>query len=135
MASQMEDNKTYNLEQKFKRSLDDFFNSLLQLLNNDPDIIAAKTILYSYKISDVINYFGKKIAKDEKEYQTLKTFTVYLNFQDDIYGPLPSDKIEKIRNIWKELDNENKNNVWLYFKLFVQLSIKHKKLQDPQGPI
>ncbi len=120
-----EDNKVYNLEQKFKRSLDDFFNSLLQILNNDPDIIAAKTILYSYKISDTINYFGKQISKDEKEYQTLKTFTTYLNTKDNIYGPLPSDKVQKIRDIWKELDDENKKNVWLYFKLFVQLSIKY----------
>lgn len=122
--------KTAELEQLFKKELTKLFDDLMVRLNNDADLIVATTLIWNYKISDIIGYMYKKILPDEKEYGTLKGFGNYIMKNDIVFGILPADKIEKTRNIWAALDNDNKKSLWKYFQFFVKISSKYKNLLD-----
>lgn len=119
-----------NYLEKFNNTFNEFMDDLINLFPNDSDLRMYKNMLSTalcvddkvlnniFKVSVVENYGQQLLAKDE---------TFFLNHD---YTELSSINVEynallnKIRTYWSNMNENNKNTIWKYFKVLILLSNK-----------
>ena len=111
------------LENIFKIQLINLFNDLLIVFSNDSFLLELKLVLEDkiknlYFFKNLDYYFSKEVEdcinnKDDKIlFRTNYTFV-----------PTSKEDILKIRllNYWKTLSNKNKDKVWCYLNILLQI--------------
>ena len=69
-------------------------------------------------IQNVLPYKAKIFKEDEN----------FFISNEKIFGKLPRTEVDFFRKIVKDLDNEDKEGLWNYFKVFVALAEGYKKI-------
>ena len=113
-----------------KDTLVSFFDDLIDLLPEEPDLVIVRIFLKDrIPIMDVMNYIVNELLPLEE----------MVNSQDDkfflehniLFSKLDSKKVNHFKRIWLTggLDKENKNTIWKWFKSFIYIAKKYKKLR------
>ena len=125
------------LLEKLKKSLLMFIDELISILPNESDLLIVRFFLKdNIPISDVMDYTIKKILPLEEFVLTkndkffLENNVMFEELRED-YKNLDVTQKEKInyfKNIWlNDLDEDNKNVIWDWFKLFLNIAKTYNK--------
>lgn len=74
---------------------------------------------------NVLNIYGKRIHEQDESFFLQESYEVYHQYLQENYNDL--NLLQKLKNIWKDLDQENKQTVWKYLKLLCILCEKCKR--------
>jgi hypothetical protein len=115
---------------KFNSTFKEFLDDTKSVFPNDEEMVMYNTTIRAAMCIDnrmvlnifresVIEPFGDKIlARDE-------TFFIKRDYSDFTYSNVEYDAfIEKIKTYWGEMNAENRDIVWKYFKVLILLSKK-----------
>jgi len=118
-----------NYLEKFNVTFTEFIDDVISLFPNDSDLRMYKTaivtaIKFDNKLAinifndSVVNKYGKQLLdRDESFFLNHDYNEVGINKE---YNAL----IDKVKNYWTTMNDENKNIVWKYFKVLILLSQK-----------
>tara|TARA_B100000900_G_scaffold416191_1_gene449890 strand:- start:10639 stop:11055 length:417 start_codon:yes stop_codon:yes gene_type:complete len=132
-----DNDKFYNM---FNDTLSNFIKDLINVFPNDNDFKLFKT---SSNIVKMANYkkplelfnlglndeFKKNIREKNEDFFLNNDYSDVLNNEDlqkegDVNNDINNQLILKLKNYWKELDDENKETVWKYFTILLKLCDK-----------
>ena len=71
---------------------------------------------------NVLNLYGPRIHAKDESFFLQESYEVYHEFLKENYNDL--NLLQQLKNIWKDLDAENKDTVWKYLKLLCILCEK-----------
>jgi hypothetical protein len=114
----------------FKTNLIKFLDALIEQFPSEGDLAVLRVFLSEQiPIEDVLIVFSKRllpykqmiINKDEK----------FFVEGDDVFKGVSSDTVSYCKNIWlsEKITVEDKEQIWKWFKLFVNLSEKYINLK------
>jgi hypothetical protein len=107
----------------FKTKIVEFLDALIEQFPHEGDFIILRVFLAEQiPIQDVVEVFARRIIpfsdivrkKDEKFFLEC----------EDVFKGLGKDKVSYFKNIWTSgnLDEDDKENIWKWFHLFLSLS-------------
>ena len=110
----------------FKTNLIKFLDALIEQFPSEGDLAVLRVFLSEQiPIEDVLIVFSKRLLpykqmilnKDEK----------FFIEGDDVFKGVSSDTVSYCKNIWlsDKITGEDKEQIWKWFKLFVNLSEKY----------
>ena len=110
----------------FKTNLIKFLDALIEQFPSEGDLAVLRVFLSEQiPIEDVLIVFSKRLLpykqmilnKDEK----------FFIEGDDVFKGVSSDTVSYCKNIWlsEKITSEDKEQIWKWFKLFVNLSEKY----------
>jgi hypothetical protein len=110
----------------FKTNLIKFLDALVEQFPSEGDLAVLRVFLSEQiPIEDVLIVFSKRLLpykqmilnKDEK----------FFIEGDDVFKGVSSDTVSYCKNIWlsEKITGEDKEQIWKWFKLFVNLSEKY----------
>jgi hypothetical protein len=114
----------------FKTNLIKFLDALIEQYPSEGDLAVLRVFLSEQiPIEDVLVIFSKRLLpykqmimnKDEK----------FFIEGDDVFKGVSSDTVSYCKNIWLsyKITNEDKEQIWKWFTLFVNLSEKYINLK------
>lgn len=114
----------------FKTNLIKFLDALIEQFPSEGDLAVLRVFLSEQiPIEDVLVIFSKRllpykqmiINKDEK----------FFIEGDDVFKGVSSDTVSYCKNIWlsEKITSEDKEQIWKWFKLFVNLSEKYMNVK------
>jgi hypothetical protein len=114
----------------FKTNLIKFLDALIEQFPSEGDLAVLRVFLSEQiPIEDVLIVFSKRLLpykqmilnKDEK----------FFIEGDDVFKGVSSDTVSYCKNIWlsEKITGEDKEQIWKWFKLFVNLSEKYINLK------
>ena len=114
----------------FKTNLIKFLDALIEQFPSEGDLAVLRVFLSEQiPIEDVLIVFSKRLLpykqmimnKDEK----------FFVEGDDVFKGVSSDTVSYCKNIWlsDKITGEDKEQIWKWFKLFVNLSEKYINLK------
>jgi|TARA_B110001450_G_scaffold205878_1_gene195915 hypothetical protein len=122
----------------FTNYIQEFIDKFCDCYPEDTDLSNFKTYILILKKTNprkILELFDKYCVKYKTQIKNKdEEFLLTANFIKDkikiehiINENNSFDIIEKIRNYWREMDNEMKENIWKYLNLFLMLSTKINK--------
>ena len=122
----------------FTNYIQEFIDKFCDCYPEDTDLSNFKTYILILKKTNprkILELFDKYCVKYKTQIKNKdEDFLLTANFMKDkikiehiINENNSFDIIEKIRNYWREMDNEMKENIWKYLNLFLMLSTKINK--------
>ena len=122
----------------FTNYIQEFIDKFCDCYPEDTDLSNFKTYILILKKTNprkILELFDKYCVKYKTQIKNKdEEFLLTANFMKDkikiehiINENNSFDIIEKIRNYWREMDNEMKENIWKYLNLFLMLSTKINK--------
>lgn len=110
----------------FKTNLIKFLDALIEQFPSETDFIIVRIFLSEQvPIEEVIKIFSSRILP-YKQMVLSKDDKFFLNC-NDIFEGLGKDKVSYFKNIWisPQITIEDKEQIWRWFKLFVNLTEKY----------
>lgn len=109
----------------FKTNLIKFIDALIEQLPDESDLIVLRIFLQEQiPIEDVMITFSRRLipCKDMILNKEEKFFLEH----NDVFTGVSSDTVNYCKNIWtsKKITVEDKEQIWKWFRLFVNLSEK-----------
>lgn len=112
----------------FKTKIIEFLDALIEQFPNEGDFIILRVILAEQVPMDqVIQIFGARILP-YKQMVLAKNEKFFLECED-VFAGVGQDKVSYFKNIWTSgnLDDDDKENIWQWFKLFLTLTENYAK--------
>ena len=113
----------------FKTNLIKFFDALLEQIPNEPDLIILRMGCDQVAIDTVLDMFAQRIIpyKDMVLYRDERFFMECT----DIFSGMQKDKVSYFKNLWSspQFNSEDKDEIWRWFKLFLQLALKWEAMK------
>jgi hypothetical protein len=119
-----------NYLEKFNTTFIEFINDIIRIFPEDPDIQIYKAAIETAIALDpkfIITRFNETLVKDygKELLERNDNFFINYNYTDIIaqnqgYNAI----ITKIKNAWVQMNNENKEVIWKYFKILILLATK-----------
>ena len=75
--------------------------------------------------STVMVPYGDQIKKRDENFFLQKAYTEYNDMYKQYYNDL--NIVEKLKNVWSTLDDHNKETVWTYMEVLMQLVLRTQK--------
>lgn len=104
-----------------------FLDNLLLRFPNESNLILARIFIKDQiQISDIMDYIIttllplKQLVIDKNEKFFLEN--------NILFEKIKSNTVNHFKNIWIELDTEDKETLFMWFNLFLNLAEKYKKL-------
>lgn len=115
----------------FKDNLIKFLNAIIEQFPNEGDFVILRIMLGDQiPVEDAMKIFADRISpyvymiknKDER----------FFLESTDLFEGLAKDKVNYFRNIWlsKQLNEEDREELWKWFRLFANLAVKYKELSN-----
>ena len=112
----------------FKHNLLDFLSNLIEQFPKEGDFVLLKILLSDQvPIDEAMKIFSDRIlpyvdmikARDER----------FFLESTDLFEGIANDKVNYFRNIWlsPNLNQEDKDNLWKWFRLFSNLAVKYSQ--------
>ena len=122
----------------FTKYIQEFIDKFCDCYPEDTDLSNFKTYILILKKTNprkILELFDKYCIKyktqienkDEEFLLTADFMKDKIKIENVINEDNTFDIIEKIRNYWREMDNDMKENIWIYLNLFLRLSTKINK--------
>lgn len=117
------------VSKKLKKQVVNLLDDFLQIIPEDTDLLMIRIFFETSVNPNTIMegfiqwvYPWKQQIKDRDE--------KYFQDNDNMFGPLPLDKVKKIRTMYNDgtFDEEDKEVIWNYFNVFIGLIEKFKKV-------
>ena len=110
------------IEIKFKKLMLDFNDQLMVLYPHDTDLILSRMFIRAVDNSELLTGFKKFVlpAKSLAINRDIKFFDVAKE------NPIAEKYFGKFQTRWSNLLDENKDKIWQYIQLSVQLAEAHK---------
>lgn len=113
----------------FKDNLIKFLNAIIEQFPDEGDFVILRIMLSDQiPIEDAMKIFSDRIHpyvymiknKDER----------FFLESTDLFEGLAKDRVNYFRNIWlsKQLNDEDRDELWKWFRLFANLAVKYKEL-------
>ena len=119
-------NLCLELKDQLIRLLDD----LIEICPNEPDILKIRFFFEHFTDSEkVMGEFVTWVLPWKTQIKNQDES--YFDKNDHIFGPLPADKVQYFKKLYRSgiLDNEDKKVIWDYLNVFIELSEKYRKLK------
>tara|TARA_Y100000992_G_C21032926_1_gene381223 strand:- start:237 stop:638 length:402 start_codon:yes stop_codon:yes gene_type:complete len=132
----MDTDKFYTI---FNTKITEFLNDLIRLFPDDADFKMYKTAITLAKLADEkkpLQYYKKFVTEEYKEHIRNKNDKFFLNHDykeilndseltNEINnGNFSSQIVNRLKDYWSQISDENKEIVWNYFTLFLKISEK-----------
>ena len=127
---------SYNLEtqivQEFRSNLITFLDELIAQFPTEPDFIIARLFVKD-RLSgeDMINTFIRE-CHPHKQWILEKNDKFFLENDLNIFSELGKNKVNHFKVLWKssQLNNDDRNVMWDWFKTFLFLSEQYQKVKQ-----
>ena len=121
-------NVQINLLEKLKSNLLKFIDELISIMPSESDLFVVKFFIKeSVAITDIMDYIIQKLLPLES-YVVQKDDRFFLEHQV-LFEELrdSNNKVNYFKNVWQSsLDDENKEVIWNWFLLFINISKRYK---------
>lgn len=121
----------YSLLVQLKEQLVFFFDELIELLPDEPDLVIVRIFIKDQiPIVEVMDYMIRRLVPLEHLTKT-KDDSFFLN-NNILFEKVDNNKVNHFRRLWLsgKLDDEDKNTIWKWFRGFIYLSKKYKEIMD-----
>lgn len=111
---------------RFKKSLVQFMDELIDLFPQESDLVVMRVFLDTQiEVKELMEQFVKFVVPHKNLIQT-RNDSFFLE-NDDIFGTVDMGKVLHCKTIWStgQLDKEDKQAMWKWFDLFLQLAEKY----------
>ena len=117
----------------FNTQLTNFIDELINLFPKDKEISLAKdTIMFLKKTNPrkIIEFFRDYFLKYENKIKTRDvSFFIDKDYNNEVSEYVKSlNVITNLKNYWKNLSQNTKDNIWLYMNVLVKLCKKYYNL-------
>lgn len=112
-----------------------FFDELISLLPEEPDLVIVRIFLKDkIPIFDVMEYIVNKLVP-LKPMIKQKDDNFFIN-HNILFERLDDNKVNHFKRLWLsgKLDKENKETMWRWFTSFIFLAEKYQKLKRVASP-
>ena len=110
----------------FKKVTIDFFDELIEQFPKEGDLILLRIFFKDQApFVDVINYFILKILPLKGTVIKKRDESFFLT-KNDLFQNLSKSNVNKFRQLWRRLDNEDKKIIWKWLDSFVYLAKKYQ---------
>lgn len=114
---------------QFKKQILGLIDDLQEIFPKESDLLLIRLYLdNAIPEIELIEGFEKWVYpwKDK----ILAKNDIFFKDNDHAFGPLPKNKVEKIKNMWfsNTFDKDDKEVLWAYFQVYIKLIEKYKKL-------
>lgn len=115
-----------NCASKFKTSLIQFLDELIEQFPTETDLIFVRFALSTIDPDTVITHFIQKILPF-KDIIIAKDDEFFLDNSFDFFENVNKSKVNHFKCIWKSsrLDDEDREIIWKWFETFVQIAEKY----------
>lgn len=118
----------------FHKQIIKFFDELIEQFPNEGDLVVAR-IFFTNKISplDIMNIFIQKINSNEQQLRKMvKERNQEFFLKHNIFDALDKNKVNHFKKLWcsENIDTEDKNVIWSWIDLFIQLSDKYSTAES-----
>ena len=111
---------------EFRTNLVKFIDELIEQYPEQPEFIISRIyVSNSGNVADMVNFIIQNIFPHKEEIKNRNS--VFFLKNDSLFGKYDKDKVEFYKRLWKTLDKEDQNVMWLWFDLFVHISEKYQK--------
>jgi hypothetical protein len=120
-----------NLLIQLKDNLIIFFDELIELLPEEPDLVIVRIFLKDkIPIMDVMEYIIEKLVP-LKHLVIEKDDNFFMN-HNILFEKLDENRVNHFKRLWTSgaLDNENKGTVWRWFRSFIYLAEKYDNVSE-----
>lgn len=118
----------------FKLNINKLIDYLLSITESDADLLLVRIVVRNINDIKAIERFAAN-AESHREEIVNKNENYFLNEDcenanifSQIAEQIGDKKVLKFKNIWKNLNSEQKECIWSYFQHFVKLSDRYKQL-------
>ena len=115
---------------QLKEQLVFFFDELISLLPEEPDLVIVRIFLKDkIPILDVMEYIVQKLVP-LKPMIKQKDDNFFIN-HNILFEKLDDNKVNHFKRLWLsgKLDKENKETIWRWFTSFVFLAEKYQRIR------
>ena len=117
----------------FREKIIDFFDALIEQFPNEGDFVLLRILVEDAPVEATIKNFYK-VVFPHSEMITLKNENFFLEKCPEILKSIPGssieiNKIEHFKRVWLSpiLTDEDKEQMWKWFNLFLNLSQQYQK--------
>lgn len=120
-----------DLLNKLKNNLLIFIDELISILPSESDLVLVRFFIKDHvPIADVMTYISNKLlpldnyvkAKDDRFF--LEHQVLFEELRDE------QNKVNYFKNVWTNLDEDNKEVIWNWFALFLNIAKKYNSLSS-----
>ena|SRR3989304_8370085 len=114
---------------QFKKQILNLINDLQEVFPEETDLLLINLFLdTAIDPKELIDGFEVWVYPWKP--QIVKRDDKFFKENDHCFGPLPKNKVDKIRNMWfnGSFDESDKNTLWNYFEIYIKIIEKYKKL-------
>lgn len=116
----------YEILVKFQKCVKDFLNELVEQFPDEEDLLIMRIFLIDQiEIDLLISQFVKYILPHKEKIQK-RDESFFIN-SEAIFGTLNSGKVLHFKKLWisSKLDKDDKNIIWKWFDVFINLIDKY----------
>jgi hypothetical protein len=120
-----------DLLNKLKNNLLIFIDELISILPSESDLVLVRFFIKDHvPIADVMTYISNKLlpldnyvrAKDDRFF--LEHQVLFEELRDE------QNRVNYFKNVWTNLDEDNKEVIWNWFALFLNIAKKYNSLSS-----
>lgn len=129
MANSQKVSRKY-LSEQLKEQILNLIDDLIEILPKEQDILLAR-IFFEFQDDEKIMKGFQKFVLPQRKYIEEKDER-YFTENDYIFGDLPKDKVKHFKYLYEKenvLSTEDKNVIWQYFQLFLNICDNYKKME------
>jgi len=127
----MECKSCIELLTQLKTELTSFFDELIDLLPQEPDLVIVRLFINTkIPTSDIMEYICKEIVPLKNLVKTRdEKFFIENNI---LFSKLDATKVNHFKNLWESnsLCSEDKDTIWRWFQSFIYLAEKYLSLKS-----
>lgn len=115
---------------QLKEQVLNLLNDLIQICPEEKDIIWLRLYFQIKSSDEIMKGFNEWVYPWKKE--ILSKDEKFFTQNNTIFGPLPEEKVKHFKKLLCNqyiFNQDNKDILWEYFQLFINLIDKYKKLQ------
>ena len=113
----------------FNKNFNEFLDILIDKFPKEQDFILINILLNTNRLSsgDLINNFSNVLIPN-KQLILVKSSEFFINNTSNLFYGLHLTSITSFKPIWNRLNSEEREMLWRWFKLFLNICLEYKKL-------
>ena len=112
----------------FNKNFNEFLDILIDKFPKEQDFILINILLNTNRLSsgDLINNFSNVLIPN-KQIILDKSSEFFINNTSNLFYGLHLTSITSFKPIWNRLNSEEREMLWRWFKLFLNICLEYKK--------
>lgn len=123
---------TDNILREFKRNVIEFLDELIEQFPHETDLVIGRIFIKDRITSEQLIHRFIQHVIPYKQHILDKNDTFFLQNSSELFGSSSLHKGTHLKKIWKssQLDEEDRQIIWDYFKAFIMLCEKYSELKS-----